>query len=110
MTIFDIALDHERDRQRRYDNPYRLTARELDVARWLGRGLTPRRIAAQLGVVQQTVQAHRRSIMAKVGARNGDHLNHILCTLAGVQSFPVHIVPIEDFRDSFGPLPARSRQ
>ena len=101
MTIFDIALDHERDRiQAR--NPYKLSPRELEVAELIGQGLTSRAAGAKLSISYKTVETHRAHIMAKVGARNGAHLAYILGTLMRPQPTRPEIVYIDDFRDAFG--------
>jgi DNA-binding NarL/FixJ family response regulator len=47
--------------------PGDLTAREVEVLRLVASGLTDSRVAAQLSVSPRTVQAHVRSIYAKLG-------------------------------------------
>lgn len=47
----------------------RLTPRELEVLRLLGNGLANREIADQLMVSTRTVDAHLRSVYAKLGIR-----------------------------------------
>jgi DNA-binding CsgD family transcriptional regulator len=53
-------------RQNRAD---RLTARELEVLKLVGSGLASREIADQLSLSPRTVDAHLRSIYAKLGIR-----------------------------------------
>jgi DNA-binding NarL/FixJ family response regulator len=53
-------------RQSRTD---RLTARELEVLKLVGSGLANREIADQLNRSTRTVDAHLRSIYAKLGIR-----------------------------------------
>jgi DNA-binding NarL/FixJ family response regulator len=53
-------------RQNRAD---RLTARELEVLKLVGSGLANREIADQLNRSTRTVDAHLRSIYAKLGIR-----------------------------------------
>lgn len=53
-------------RQNRAD---RLTARELEVLKLVGSGLANREIAGQLNLSTRTVDAHLRSIYAKLGIR-----------------------------------------
>ena len=45
----------------------KLTCRELEVAVLLARGLTNRRIAAELSVSQHTAATHVRNILKKLG-------------------------------------------
>jgi DNA-binding NarL/FixJ family response regulator len=47
-----------------------LTAREIDVLRLLGEGLSNKSIAARLGISDQTVKFHVAAIGGKLGARN----------------------------------------
>ena len=101
MTIFDIALDHERERiQAR--NPYKLSPRELEVAELIGQGMTSRVAGQKLSISYKTVETHRANIMAKLGARNGAHLAYILGTLVRPQPTRPEIVYVDDFRDAFG--------
>ena len=46
------------------------TAREREVARRIGLGLTNREIASQLGISERTVGAHVQNILNKLGATN----------------------------------------
>ena len=48
----------------------RLTARERDVFELLVRSFTSQQIADQLGIARRTIEAHRRQIMCKLGARS----------------------------------------
>lgn len=50
-----------------------LSARELDVLRLVAEGNPNKRIGADLGVTEDTVKAHVRSIMRKLGARDRTH-------------------------------------
>ena len=45
----------------------RLTPRELDVLRLIGRGLANKRIAGELGVSEKTVKTHVGHLLAKLG-------------------------------------------
>ena len=47
-----------------------LSGRELDVLRGLLQGKNPKTIAAELGITDKTLYAHRTSIMHKTGARS----------------------------------------
>jgi DNA-binding CsgD family transcriptional regulator len=104
MTIFDIALDHERERLLAR-NPYRLSPAELEVATLIGQGLSSLAVSEKLSMSDAAVETHRARIMTKVGARNGPHLVYILGTLARAQPIRPDIVHIEDFRDAFGRTP-----
>lgn len=44
-----------------------LTARELEVAQWLARGLTNKEIAQRLGITGHTVKFHLNGILRKLG-------------------------------------------
>lgn len=46
-----------------------LTARELEILALIADGLTSREIGAQLGISARTVEAHRNSLMRKLGIR-----------------------------------------
>ncbi|MCC6757420.1 MAG: response regulator transcription factor [Arenimonas sp.] len=47
-----------------------LSGRELDVLRGLLQGKNPKTIAAELGITDKTLYAHRTSILHKTGARS----------------------------------------
>jgi DNA-binding NarL/FixJ family response regulator len=47
--------------------PDSLTAREVDVLKLVAAGLTNREIAQRLGLSSRTVDAHLRSVFAKIG-------------------------------------------
>jgi DNA-binding NarL/FixJ family response regulator len=51
----------------RYLFRYRLTSRERDVLKLVAGGLTNREIAQRLGNSSRTIDAHVRSIYAKIG-------------------------------------------
>jgi DNA-binding NarL/FixJ family response regulator len=46
-----------------------LTVRETEVARFVARGWRYKRIAAELGISEQTVQWHARNAAEKIGGR-----------------------------------------
>ncbi len=48
-------------------NPAGLTAREVEVLRWVARGLTDAEVAAQLIISPRTVTSHLSSIYNKLG-------------------------------------------
>ena len=50
-----------------------LSARELDVLQSVAAGNANKRVAADLGISEETVKAHMKSILAKLGARDRTH-------------------------------------
>jgi two-component system, NarL family, nitrate/nitrite response regulator NarL len=48
----------------------KLTARQVDVARGIERGLTNREIAEELGIAERTVKAHTDALRIKLGVPN----------------------------------------
>jgi DNA-binding NarL/FixJ family response regulator len=59
----ELAILHEK-----------ITARELEVLRIVGQGVTSKEIARRLGVSLRTVEAHRTSLMNKLDAVNAASL------------------------------------
>ncbi|MBF6616745.1 response regulator transcription factor [Pollutimonas thiosulfatoxidans] len=63
------------------DSPFSvLTPRERDVMDYVARGKPNKIIAAELGVSQRTVEAHRARIFQKMQVRNAVELAH--CVLS----------------------------
>jgi DNA-binding NarL/FixJ family response regulator len=54
----------------------RLTDRELEVFRMIGRGLSTRSIAEELDVAPKTVETHRHNIKKKLGLKRATDLVH----------------------------------
>jgi DNA-binding NarL/FixJ family response regulator len=50
--------------------PDQLTSREVDVLKLVAAGLTNREIADRLGLSSRTIDAHLRSVFAKIGVRS----------------------------------------
>jgi DNA-binding NarL/FixJ family response regulator len=50
--------------------PCELSARELDVLRHLGRGLSNQELATALGISETTVKAHLRAVFTKLSVTN----------------------------------------
>jgi DNA-binding CsgD family transcriptional regulator len=88
--------------ERADDGPlHRLTRRELEVLTLIGHGLTSGAIAARLDRSRKTVEAHRLSIGAKLGAHNRLQLAKFAIE-AGLTYLPIHppIAPFEAIADS----------
>lgn len=47
-----------------------LTPRELDVLRWVAKGMTNRKICQELNLAEVTIKKHVQSIMGKMGVRD----------------------------------------
>ncbi|NYT58074.1 helix-turn-helix transcriptional regulator [Alcaligenaceae bacterium] len=62
-----------------------LTPRERDVMDYVARGKPNKIIAAELGVSQRTIEAHRARIFQKMQVRNAVELVH--CVLANAAEF-----------------------
>jgi DNA-binding NarL/FixJ family response regulator len=50
-----------------------LTPRELEVLKEVAQGHANKAVAARLGIADETVKAHMKGIMAKLGARDRTH-------------------------------------
>ena len=79
------AIEHL-GRQRRVEQTawYPLTAREYEVARLVGRGMTNREIAAELVIAPRTVSAHIEHVLAKLGAARRAEIASWVATVAPV--------------------------
>ncbi len=64
----DLRERRARRPQGALDPISRLTAREREVFLLLAEGLTPKQVAARLGIGQKTIYIHRASLMGKLGA------------------------------------------
>ncbi len=60
-----------------------LTPRERDVMTYVARGKPNKVIAAELGVSQRTIEAHRARIFQKMQVRNAVELAHRLLAPGG---------------------------
>lgn len=56
------------------ERPARLSRREQEVLRLIAAGLTAREIAVELAISAKTVEAHRTSLMRKLGVRKATEL------------------------------------
>ena len=50
-----------------------LSARQMEVLRWMAEGLTDERIAEQLNLSRKTVVTHVQAVYRNLGARNRAH-------------------------------------
>ena len=105
MTIFDIALDHERGRQAAREqrlNPYGLTPRQRRIASLLLDGAPRKNIALLLGETIEVIDSERRSLMRRTRARNAVHLIHLLGLLEQLPAPRPELVDMGDLRQNFG--------
>jgi len=58
------------------EKPNPLTARELEILRWVAEGHTNARIARKLWVTEQTVKFHLSNIYKKLGVQNRTEASH----------------------------------
>ncbi len=68
-------IDQLREPRRASNEPFsHLSGREREVLRLIAEGLSAKEIAAELGISTKTVEAHRTSLMRKLGARKATEL------------------------------------
>ena len=67
LQAADVQRQTARQRSSGVAEPMPLTARELEVAVLIGRGLTNRRIADELVIAERTAETHARNIREKLG-------------------------------------------
>ena len=65
---FEAAPEQAEDESRR--RVYRLSPREQDVLRWIGKGLMNKEIAGRMGISVRTVEKHRANLMEKLQCRH----------------------------------------
>ena len=64
-----------RDPRRKADEPFtQLSVREREVLRLIAEGLSAKEVASELHISTKTVEAHRTSLMRKLGARKATEL------------------------------------
>lgn len=100
MSIFDIALDHERHRAEG-GHLYGLNAYERALASLMVAGLNCIEAGQRLGMDDVAARRHRSSLASKLGANNEAELLHILATLPSPGQAPQQIY-VDDFRQAFG--------
>jgi DNA-binding NarL/FixJ family response regulator len=71
MTSFDSRSDASPSKNEATQvNGNGLTARELEVARLVARGLTNKEVARELGLSDGTVKLHVHNVLRKLGEKN----------------------------------------
>jgi len=68
------------------DNYQSLTAREVEVMRYVTKGLLNKQVAGEMGLAEITVKIHRGNVMRKMGARSLADLVRMAETLGMHQS------------------------
>lgn len=56
--------------QEQYGDKVKLTAREIEVLSWLGKGLSSKEVADKLYIAVSTIETHKIKIKRKVGIKN----------------------------------------
>lgn len=74
----ELAASGETARRRTPDAITQLTPQELQIARLVTTGLTNKEVAAQLYLSPRTIDAHLRSVFAKLGITSRRHLPHAI--------------------------------
>jgi len=102
MSAFDIALDYQRDRERRaLANPYHLTSPEADLSRALLAGDAKQKIEETFGLSKSELAIKITKLCEKLGANGETHLLLLLSTLQALKP-EAKFVDIDDFRIAFG--------
>ena len=79
----ELEATGERARARNFQSRTELTARELQIARLAGEGLTSREIASQLFISPHTVEYHLTKVFQKLGVRSRRYLAKALPAIDG---------------------------
>jgi DNA-binding CsgD family transcriptional regulator len=78
----ELLATGERVRKRATGTPAPLTAREIQIARLAGEGLSNPEIAAQLFVSRRTVEYHLTKIFAKLAISSRSQLHGVVANIA----------------------------
>jgi DNA-binding NarL/FixJ family response regulator len=95
MSMFDIALDYQRERER-FPKLRHLDYRELCMARMLAAGASGREAGLKLGLNADAAEAVRREVLAKLGVGSEAELAHLI----GGPELP-DVAYVDDFRVSY---------
>ena len=95
MSMFDIALDYQRERER-FPRLRHLDYRELCMARMLAAGASGREAGLKLGLNADAAEAVRRELLRKLGV--GSEAD--LAPLVGGTDLP-NVTYVDDFRVSY---------
>jgi putative nucleotidyltransferase with HDIG domain len=66
-VMYELPLPTSGERPRQVE-PCPMSAREVDVLRWLAKGMVYKQIAAELGLSTSTIRTHLHNIYGKLGA------------------------------------------
>jgi DNA-binding NarL/FixJ family response regulator len=77
-TARELLATGERVRKRTAETPAQLTARETQIARLAGDGLSNLEIAAQLFMSPRTVEYHLHRVFTKLGISSRNQLHSVL--------------------------------
>lgn len=100
MSMFDIALDYQRERER-FPKLRHLDYRELLMARMLAAGASGREAGLKLGLNAEAAEAVRREVLRKLGAGSETELA-ALVSADTVPSAPMpEVAYVDDFRVSY---------
>jgi DNA-binding CsgD family transcriptional regulator/HD-like signal output (HDOD) protein len=67
MVMYDLPLPNTDARPRQVE-PCPMSSREVDVLRWLAKGMVYKQIASELGLSTSTVRTHLHNVYGKLGA------------------------------------------
>lgn len=96
MSMFDIALDYQRERDR-FPKLKHLDYRELLLARLLAAGCSGREAAVRLGLNVDAAEAMRRDLLRKLGLGTDAEL----ATMVEASAPPNDVAYVDDFRISY---------
>lgn len=96
MSMFDIALDYQRERDR-FPKLRHLDYRELTMARLLAAGCSGCEAGVKLGLNLEAAEALRRDLLRKLGLVSDEQL----VPLVSVPMPTPEIAYVDDFRTSY---------